>query len=338
MKNLDNYSIYDEDIINSIANKNQTITYYYPNSSILAWQGIKYLQNGQYIMSGTNTSNFGAYYIGPVNMKNTNDYYSLTYPNSSTTSIYGPDLTNNILRLVGSYVNSNLATGNFGFLYTSQTGTAADWQTVQYNQYNKYTFVHSVMGSLCILNTDSRTKDVYSDTAKAFIYDISNSTFINIAYPSALTTTAYGLWWNGNTSYTIVGGYSKTNSVDITTIYTKDNQVFQPYGIGFIVDYDSATQTFSNWTSVSVINSIPVLTHIQGITGYDINENIYNVVAVGFANETYYSQIITLQRNQNGFVQTNNTVSNTPGVLLTSIASNVFTGLNVGSTAFAATF
>ncbi len=341
MKILDNYSIYDTEIINSIANNNEKLTYYYPIASVFTWQGIKYLGNDQYILSGTDTNNSGVYYIGPVNMKNKNNYYTLTYPESSTTSIYGPDLVNNVLRLVGSYKTSNSESGNFGFLFIQNA-----WQTITYNSYNKYTFVHSVMGSLCILNTDSRTKDIVSDTAQAFIYNIDNSSFTNISYPLSLTTTAYGLWWNGNSSYTIVGGYSKLNSVGIASIYEKDNKVFHPYGIGFIVDYDSSTQKFTNWTSVSVINSIPFLTHIQGITGYDTNENIYNVVAVGFANGTYYSQIITLQRSINGFTQTNSTVSNSPNIVLTSIANNVITGVNTvnivqsssGPTTFAANF
>ena len=47
-------------------------------------------------------------------------------------------------------------------------------------------------------------------TGHAFIYDVATSTFLpDIVYPGSTTTTAYGIWYNGGTSYTICGGYSQ---------------------------------------------------------------------------------------------------------------------------------
>jgi hypothetical protein len=212
------------------------------------------------------------------------------------------------------------------------------------------------MGSLCILNTDSRTTAVTSDIAKSYICDLSDLASLQytlIAYPLALTTTSYGLWWNGGTSYTIVGGFSGA-AYSITEIYSyansgKLNGFINAVGTGFIVDYDSSTKQFSRWTPVSIINPdennpVPLLTHLQGISGgYDQDGNVYKVVAIGLLGSNVYSQIITLVRTQNGrFLKTSSVlVSNSPTVVLTSIGYNGITGAdfqNAPNEAFTGTF
>ena len=43
----------------------------------------------------------------------------------------------------------------------------------------------------------------------AYIYDLSRNAFVtNIVFPGSKSNTAYGIWQNGPTNYTICGGYS----------------------------------------------------------------------------------------------------------------------------------
>ena len=55
----------------------------------------------------------------------------------------------------------------------------------------------------------------------AFIYDIASSTFLtDIVFPGSMSNTAYGIWYNGGTSYTICGGYSLDAGRTTSTIRT----------------------------------------------------------------------------------------------------------------------
>ncbi len=66
----------------------------------------------------------------------------------------------------------------------------------------------------------------------------------DIVYPGSTTTTAYGIWYNGGTSYTICGGYSSNSNAS------------EPIGNAYLVDYDSATGQFTNWTSFAYPNGV----------------------------------------------------------------------------------
>jgi hypothetical protein len=69
------------------------------------------------------------------------------------------------------------------------------------------------MGGLAVGNYDNPA-DHGSDglpfgPGHAVIYDIDSDTFLtDIVFPGAKSNSAYGIWWNGGTSYTIVGGYA----------------------------------------------------------------------------------------------------------------------------------
>jgi hypothetical protein len=106
------------------------------------------------------------------------------------------------------------------------------------------------MGGLVVGNFDTNLL-----TGRAFIYDIHNNSWMELMKPGAVSITAYGIWHNGGTHYTIAGGYSDGN----------------PMGIdhGYLVNWDSATQTSSNWTSYDFENrNIGVaISHFDGITG-----------------------------------------------------------------------
>ncbi len=51
----------------------------------------------------------------------------------------------------------------------------------------------------------------------AYIYDLSKKLFVtNIVFPSSKSDTAYGIWQNGPTNYTICGGYSPLATNNLT--------------------------------------------------------------------------------------------------------------------------
>jgi subtilase-type serine protease len=92
-------------------------------------------------------------------------------------------------------------------------------------------------------------------TGRAFVYDIDNNSWVELVKPGAVSITAYGIWYNGGTQYTIAGGYSNANLSGIDH--------------GYLVNWDSATQTPSDWTSYDYNNSrIGIaISHFNGITG-----------------------------------------------------------------------
>src|SRR5207249_4800037 len=71
---------------------------------------------------------------------------------------------------------------------------------------------------------------------------------------NAKTLTAYGIWYNGGTSYTIAGGYSDPGSTGL------DQH-------SYLVHWDSATQTARDWTSYDFRNGHTrvLISHFDGI-------------------------------------------------------------------------
>ncbi len=225
---------------------------------VSGWQGIRYAStSGQYLMTGTSGDN-GLLYIGPISGVGGTGY-SVNYPKAASTSVYGPDLEGSTLRLVGTY-NTGTGTVN-GFLYQGTTAELAQgsgiYETIAYPS-AQYTYVHSTMGDLAVGNADGPEGDAPIGTGHAFIYDVSQNTFLpDVVYPGSTTTTAYGIWYNGGTSYTIVGGYSNVMSPSLTI------------GNAYMVDFDTATGQFTHWTSFAYPNGVAgqnFISHFQGVS------------------------------------------------------------------------
>ncbi len=92
--------------------------------------------------------------------------------------------------------------------------------------------------------------------------------FRSVVYPGSTTTTAYGVWYNGNTSYTIAGGYIAPDSTGANRSH------------GYLVDYNSVTGEFSNWTSFDYPNGAAdqvFATHFEGISG--VEKGVYTLSA-----------------------------------------------------------
>ena len=113
----------------------------------------------------------------------------------------------------------------------------------------------------------------YSQT-ESFLYNIKTNEYVKIVYPDSKVTSCYGIWYNGGTSYTIVGGFS-FDDINIIDIYIDGRPI--PYGFAYIANYDSLTKQFSNWTKFKIDNNF---THIQGISFKKQNKKCYYQLSV----------------------------------------------------------
>jgi len=261
-------------------NQNNTAINYFNANSLLvntpqgneyggisAWQGIRSLGSDIYLICGTTNpspnTGYGLIYIGNINCQNGEIYY-LNIPNSSGTSVYGPnyDIDNGIYTFVGSY--TDIEQNIYGFVYQGNLNDLTNESNFFYpsiNQYYNTTFFHSFSNNLFVGNSGNKDKN---DDTVSYIYDMNDLVLVKtvIKYPNSGTTTSYGIWYNGNDIYTIVGGYSPLN-ISINKIY-RDDGIIIPIGNAFIVDYNSKTNTFFNWTSISYGDNL--LTHFEGIS------------------------------------------------------------------------
>jgi parallel beta-helix repeat protein len=297
-------------------------------SQFAAIQGIRASSTtGSYVMCGTSTSNEGLVYEGPSNGIG-GRYYPISVPssfNAYSTSVYGPDvLLSDQVRLVGSFRNSaEISDGTKGFIYTGNiSGNRTEgYQQVAYPG-TTFTYLHSTDGGLVVGNYDSDSQLV----GKAFIYDIAADKFIkHIRYPGAKTTTAYGIIQNGKSSqFTIAGGYGLNGSLS---------------GHAFIVDYDSKSGKFSNWTSYDLYNlpATEIVTHFEGISAN--SDGTYTLATAGLdpiTSESKQGALAIVSRLKNGSFSpasyTTLSYLNSDLTIPTSVAGSISTGLALGPT------
>lgn len=236
---------------------------------VSGWQGIRAGgASGQYLLTGTSGTN-GLLYEGPISGVG-GASFSVNYPGATSTSVYGPDLTSGGgVRLVGSYRNGGGTV--HGFLFqgtTAELAQAGNYRTIDYPG-AKFNYVHSTMGDLAVGNADGPEGDLPLGTGHAFLYDVARKTLLpDIVYPGSTTTTAYGIWSNGGTRYTIAGGYTNLGNPS------------GPIGNAYLVDYDSATGSYTHWTSFAYPNG-PIgkdyETHFEGISSAEAG--VYTLVA-----------------------------------------------------------
>ena len=190
-------------------------------------------------------------YKGPLTGGGT--YYTMPYPSaagftvSSTNSYSADNLANGAVNLVGSYTTTQNANQQ-GFIYTGPVtnNPTSGFATLSYPG-ARQTVPHSVMSDLVVGGYETPLGKL-----RAFIYQISTGQFtdLKVVTDANNAVTAYGVWHNGGTSYTIVGGY--------TDISTKEQ--------AYILDYDSSTGVITNTTSYTYNNQASALTHFEGIT------------------------------------------------------------------------
>ncbi len=294
---------------NIIGNTNPVTgtTYYDANDGtaitmpVDGWQGIRAASTaGQYMMTGTSGTN-GILFIGTLD-GNTGTTYQVDVPGMYETSVYSPDLmSNGDIMLVGTYKTALNSPVVHGFVFEGQTSDLNDlahYTTIDYPG-AQYTYVHSVANGLAVGNYDDVALQALGGLqygpSQAFIYNVSTGQFIShVAYPGAKSTSTYAIWYNGGTSYTLAGGYNN----GFANNFANQNS---PLGNAYLVDYDSATGKFSNWTTFVDPSGKNLLTHFQGLSS--VEAGVYTMAAdsasVGTGTPAAGS-LVTVVRNANG--------------------------------------
>lgn len=306
------------------------VTYYNTENvsmPVSGWQGIRDgFSPGQYLIAGTSNSD-GLLYVGPISGAQ-GASYAVNYPGATSTSVYGSDIVvGDVLRLVGSYRTGSGQVNGFAFQGTlADLSNAADYRTItdsSNGQDAEVTYVHSTAGDLAVGNGG----DIQATTDHAFLYSYSQDQLLtDIVYPGSTTfsTTAYGIWHNGGTSYTICGGYTAPGAAG------------QPLAQAYLVDYDAATGQFSHWTSFAGPNGLvgpSFATHFQGLSGpeqgvYTMSANVTSATSSTFVQ----AELATVRRNPDGSFSPAYWVSlNYPGssglCTADSVASNQVVGI-----------
>lgn len=316
---------------------------------VSAWQGIRNSGTtaGEYLICGSSGTS-GLLYTGPIDGGGAS--YLVQFPGSTTiaTSVYGPDnLPGGAVRLVGIFRKSNTMAYNYGFVWEGTVGqlpSGGTFRTIDYPGAT-YQYTHSAMGELAVGNADGPIKignvSVPIGAGKAYIYNLTTNTFVaNVVYPNSRSNTAYGIWHNGQSKYTICGGHSP-----VTTDNLQDQSKPLTLGKAFLVDYDAATDTFSNWKSFDYPNGpagVNFITHFEGISSTE--PGVYNLVAdsiqAGSTNAAQGSWV-TVTRNSNGtfdqgtWVDLNYPATPDSVTSANSVYGNQVVGLVIGPTTFA---
>ena len=303
---------------------------------ISGWQGIRNGDTaGQYLITGT-SGPAGVLYIGSITGQGTSYTVNLNVIGASSTSVYGVNnLGGGQVQLVGSYRTATSSTVNgFFFQGTVGNGTVTGSYTTLDYPGATFNYIHSTMGGLAVGNSDGPTANgLPLGPGHASIYRVATGELVtNITYPGSISNTAYGIWYNGGTSYTIVGGFSKHSVNNMN-----DQQT--PIGHGYMVDYDSASGRFSHWKALTYPNGANVLTHFEGISSPA--PGVYTLSAdsiqVGKSHLTQGSWVV-VKRNSNGTFGKGAWVNlNYPGIVgwtsNDSVAGNQVVGIVIGKSA-----
>lgn len=317
-------------------------------------QGIKGGDSqGSYLITGTSGSN-GVIYKGPIDHamstsgSGSGSWTVMNVPTSfdaSSSSIYGVDnLSGGNVDLVGSYVSATAdSSGQFpriGFYYNgpiTASPDAANYRSYQgrdplTGQLATFTYIHSISGGLAVGNYDFLGDG--NPAGNAFIYDPDSSTpQTAVDYGGdGKTHTAYGIWFNGGSDYTIAGGEGLNGS--------GDGQYGQPLGKATLIDYDSVTGGFRHYRSYSFTKTqdLPkamrrqsIVTHFEGI--WSDGEGTYKLPAtIATADGALTAAALaTVKRNRDGsFGEARWTLFDIPGAPITTNDS-VFGDANVGA-------
>jgi hypothetical protein len=202
--------------------------------------------------------------LGVIYDRKTGVWTPIKYPGSANTSAYGPAITQTGYRAVGSYSKKGQTNAN-GFVYDSTTKkyfTLNAPAKLCAPKSCNYTIVHSnygdttyrAVGNYDAVKSDSSLTpaDTYPISGHAFIYDSATTKFSTLEFPGSISSTAYGIWMDGNT-VAIAGGYTDKKG---THAYVRNLA-----GTKMLV-YD--------WPK-------SILTHFEGITGAGGPGN-YNVI------------------------------------------------------------
>ncbi len=332
---------------------NPAITYS-PNTSTVAaagggtlpvegWQGLTTAGSpGQYLITGTTANpsatseTAGLLYVGPITAQGGAGYVMVMpdQPDETTdgtTSYSADNLGDGQLRIVGTYSNAG-STTEFGFIFA---GTVADVANpANYVAMPSplpsatepvWNIPHSTSGGLVVGNYDESGLDGKpAGGGRAYVYDVATEQYRELIYPGSAANTAYGIWHNGGTSYTIAGGWSNSPINNILNPGV-------PLSQALLVDYDSATGLFSNWKSFAYVpptGASSVITHFEGISG--VQPGIYTLAGTAFADDVPVAGFATVTRNADGSFGEMQWTELTPSDTGTPFADSVYGNAVVG--------
>ena len=292
---------------------------------------------GQYLLVGANNSPgptpVGLVYQGPLDsvenhgISGSGTWRTVAVPkrfDAAGTSVYGPDnLSGKKVNFVGAYTRdldgqspSATEPSIVGFTYTGKVDGSTDrgWRSVQGTTQlgtpGTYTFVHSVDGGLAVGNTDNAEVDdltrYFSLSSTAFIVDVDSGDQIPIRFPGDrnpfVTHTAYGIWDNGDNTYTIAGGSGEVDP------HTSEDSGRVEVGEAYLIDYDSITGEFDNYTSFPYRNGDKgdLVSHFEGIyrTGAGDYQLPATSVALNDKGDETIASVVTVKRNRRGDFKT----------------------------------
>ena len=327
--------------------KDSTTKYYQAPNSVLTWQGIcPTNKHNEFVITGTAPSGFGAVYKGHADVLDTSLIQTAIFPNSTSTSVYGPEYIHHHkqddkLNLVGSYQTGTpgITEPCVGFGYSGAYGDFANpnnYFTIEPDVPTKFTVVHSVREGLAVY-VSSDVSGINLDEGKSYVFDIeTKKTICEVRFPDSLHTTTYGIWFNGCVKhydhYTIAGGFTAA-PLDVRT---------------FVVDfyYNRVTGLFDfeGWTEIK-LPGITLFSHAQGISG--LGPDLYVLpIANFYINPTtpdtlteYTGGKIHVRRVTGTFVLVDYETINFPQATITSVTSaakNVVVGIcaNTGGDVF----
>jgi len=269
---------------------------------VQSWTGIRGLGNGDYLITGSTESNgvtSGLLYVGALNGGG-GAAYAINYPGAASTSVYGPDdLGNDNVLLVGTYVLAG-STTRYGFAFRGNLNSMTTDVTNpdNYEQIwngSSFNYLHSTMGGLAVGNDIATTSE--TETGRAYIYDFVTKQFTDIVFPGSISNTAYGIWDNGDGSYTIAGGFSQL------PVNNAEDRL-QPIGMASLVDYRPASPPsarFSNWRSFSYQSPDQATagTHFMGISS--VEKGVYTLSGSAFVSgQIVSSGLATVVRQTDG--------------------------------------
>lgn len=234
------------------------------------------------------------------------------------TSLFTPSIGAGNIVAVGSYKYSQGSSGpnaDHGMMYEGSTSGNGTWTQIDAtslltgNATLLNTIAHSNMGSIVVGNYDTSLA-----AGKAFIFNRTTNVWSNLNCGNSTSVTAYGVWQNSSTSYTIAGGLSDLNSGGIDQ--------------GYLVDYNSETGEFDHYKTFNYNNQpiTSIISHFDGITLTDTGFNLTgDYVVIGGGLGAFAASVAVLPGG--GFSDAVWTDVSTPGA--TFISGNTIVGDNV---------
>lgn len=265
--------------------KDSETKFYQAPQTIATLQGIcPTNRKNEFVITGTNTDASGAVYKGLITLDNNSVFNKVVYPNSTSTSAYGPEYLHNKynseedkINIVGSYQTGAVGLDDpcVGFVYSGLYNdfmNPSNYTTIEPDVPTNFTVVHSVRAGLAVYIASNQSQGDFA-IGKSYIYDLEKkSTITEVIFPNAEITTTYGIWHNANTCvkdfdhYVIAGGVSQSGLPLDTRIFVVD----------FYYNKITGDMQFVGWSQIN-IPGITLFTHAQGISGLSSDEYVLPV-------------------------------------------------------------